>query len=63
MDARLIPVVLPVAKMVYKLEELKALLERCENSGETGVKVERYKTRLKENITKLEKELGYGEQQ
>ena len=58
MDARLIPFVYPVAKKVIQLERFKRELERYENSGEEGVMVERYKARLKENIAKLEKELG-----
>lgn len=59
MDARLIPVVLPVAKKVVQLEQFKKELERAEGCGEESKQLERYKTRLRENITKLEKELGY----
>lgn len=58
MDARLIPTVLPVAKKLVQLQKSKEALTRAEESSETGVKFERYKTRLKENIEKLEKELG-----
>ncbi len=59
MDARLIPTVFPVAKKVVQLSKFKDELERYENSGEEGKMIERYKQRLRENIQKLEKELGY----
>jgi len=62
MDARLIPVVLPVAKKVIQLKKLKEEFERIDNCGEVTKKIARYKERLTENIAKLEKELGYGEQ-
>lgn len=57
MDARLIPVVLPTAKKVIQLERFKDELKRVEGCGEESKQLERYKTRLKENITKLEEEL------
>ena len=58
MDARLIPVVLPVAKKVIQLKKLKEEFERVDNYGEISPKIMRYKERLSENIIKLEKELG-----
>ena len=62
MDARLIPVVLPVAKKVIQLKKMKEEFERIDNCDEVSKKIARYKERLAENIEKLEKELGYGEQ-
>jgi hypothetical protein len=59
MDARLIPVVLPVAKKVIQLKKMKEEFERVDNCGEVSKKLIRYKERLSENIKKLEKELGY----
>jgi predicted RNase H-like nuclease (RuvC/YqgF family) len=59
MDVRLIPVVLPAIKKVCQLERCKDKLKRFERSREKGVMIDRYKSRLKENISKLEKELGY----
>jgi hypothetical protein len=62
MDARLIPTVLPVAKKVIQLKKMKEEFERVDNCVEITKKITRYKERLAENIAKLEKELGYGEQ-
>jgi len=59
MDARLISVVLPVAKKVIQLKKMKEEFERVDNCGEVSQKIARYKERLAENIEKLEKELGY----
>lgn len=58
MDARLIPVVLPAAKRILQLVGFKQELERFENQDDCNPFVERRKLRLKENIAKLEKELG-----
>lgn len=61
MDARLIPTVLPVAKKVIQLEGFKSELRRFEDLyGEEGGNpiIQRRMARLKENIAKLEKELG-----
>lgn len=59
MDARLIPTILPVAKKVIQLEGFKQELRRFENQDGYNPFIERRVRRLKENITKLEKELGY----
>jgi len=62
MDARLIPTVLPVAKKVIQLAGFKEELKRFEDLyGEEGgsMIIQRRMARLKENIAKLEKELGY----
>lgn len=58
MDARLIPTILPVAKKIIQLEGFKQELERFENQNNCTPFIERRKLRLKENIVKLEKELG-----
>lgn len=58
MDARLIPVVLPVIKKVIQLKKMKEELERVDNCDIVSKKIERYKERLSYNIEKLEKELG-----
>jgi hypothetical protein len=57
-DARLIPVVLPVIKKVIQLKKMKEELERVDNCDIVSKKIERYKERLSYNIEKLEKELG-----
>lgn len=75
MDARLIPLVLPIAKKVHKLEHLKEEFKRVdillnfkypEYDDSLDTKIHRkplirYLERLAENISKLEKEL-YHEQ-
>lgn len=59
MDARLIPTIFPVVKKVIQLEGFKQELMRFENFYEkNNVIIERRILRLKENIVKLEKELG-----
>ena len=58
MNARLIPEILPIAQKVVQLTRFRNELERYENSGEEGKMIKRYKQRLRENIQKLEKELG-----
>jgi len=58
MDAHLIPTVLPVAKKIVKLMNLKKELEQMEMSENEGLPMaERYKNRLLEQIERLEKEL------
>jgi hypothetical protein len=59
MDARLIPSVFPAVKKVIQLEGFKQELKRFENQDDCTPFIERRKIRLKENIAKLEKELGY----
>jgi len=75
MDARLIPVVLPVAKKVIQLQKFKEELKRVSEILDSQYSSEdddytlkyraktmnRYKERLAENIAKLEKELSYGD--
>ena len=60
MDARLIPTVLPVAKKVIQLEGFKKELKRFDSLGfNENPMIIRRKSRLIENIKRLEKELGY----
>lgn len=57
MDAHFIPTVLPTAKMVIQLMDAKKELLRIENCCEETPQLKRYRKRLIEQISFLEKEL------